>query len=74
MPRQRSRSPSYRLHKASGQAVVTLNGRGHCLGRWNTKTSRQEYDPLVGEWLANARRSPSVANDLTISELINSYR
>ncbi len=27
MPRLTHKVPSYRLHKASGQAVVTLNGR-----------------------------------------------
>jgi hypothetical protein len=28
-----TRIPSYREHKPSGQAVVTLNGRDHYLGR-----------------------------------------
>ena len=28
------RTPSYRLHKPSGQAVVTLDGRDHYLGPW----------------------------------------
>ena len=33
MPNARkSTIPSYRLHKPSGQAVVTLNGRDHYLG------------------------------------------
>lgn len=32
MTHQRERIPSYRLHKASGQAVVTLDGRDHYLG------------------------------------------
>jgi hypothetical protein len=30
------RVPSYRRHKPTGQAVVTLNGKDHYLGRWNT--------------------------------------
>ncbi len=31
-----SRVPSYRRHKPSGQAVVTLNGKDIYLGKWNT--------------------------------------
>ena len=46
-----SRVPSYRRHRPSGQAAVTLNGRDIYLGTWNTKASRAEYDRRVGEWL-----------------------
>lgn len=52
MPR---RIPSYRLHRPSGQAVVTLNGRDCYLGRHGTPESRLEYDRLVCEWLAVGR-------------------
>jgi hypothetical protein len=31
-----SRIPSYRLHKPSGQAVVTINGKDIYLGRFNS--------------------------------------
>ena len=48
------RVPKYRRHKPTGQAVVTLNGKDHYLGKWNTKASRAEYRRLVGEWLAGA--------------------
>ena len=63
MPRKRDslRLPSYRRHKPSGQAVVTLTGKDYYLGRWNTKASRAEYDRLIGEWLAvlhQRRRTP----------------
>jgi hypothetical protein len=34
------RPPSYRLHKPSGQAVVTLNGKGFYLGAHDTPASR----------------------------------
>jgi hypothetical protein len=54
----RVRTPSYRLHKPSGQAVVTLKGRDFYLGRHGSPESRAEYDRLVGEWLANGRRLP----------------
>jgi integrase len=65
--------PAYRLHKPTGQAVVTLDGRDLYLGRWNSKQSRQEYDRLVGEWIANGRRLSSTANDLTVTELAAAY-
>jgi hypothetical protein len=32
MPRLIHAPPKYRKHKASGQAVVTINGRDHYLG------------------------------------------
>jgi hypothetical protein len=51
MPRT-LRISTYRCHKPTGQAVVTLNGKDHYLGKWNTKTSKAEYNLLIGEWLA----------------------
>lgn len=67
------RVPSYRRHKPTGQAVVTLNGRDIYLGAWNTKQSRAEYDRLIGEWLAAGRCLPKPETDLTIAELALRY-
>jgi hypothetical protein len=57
------RLPSYRRHKPTGQAVVTLTGEDYYLGRWNTGGSRAVYDRLIGAWLVGAtggfRRSNS---------------
>jgi integrase len=64
-----ARVPSYRHHKPTGQAVVTLNGEDIYLGKWNTKTSRAEYDRLIGEWLAGGRQLPKRGGDLTVAEL-----
>lgn len=50
------RTPAYRCHKPSGQAVVTLSGRDIYLGPWRSKASLVEYDRLIGEWLANGRQ------------------
>ena len=69
----RTRSPAYRLHKPSGQAVVTLDGRDFYLGRHGAPESRAEYDRLIAEWLANGRSLPNRKDesaDLTVSELI----
>jgi len=73
MPSQRV--PSYRHHRHSGQAVVTIDGRDYYLGKWNTKTSRCEYERLIGEWLANGRRltADSQKADLRICELVKAY-
>ena len=76
MPKLVNRSPSYRLHKPTGQAVVTFNGRDHYLGKHGTKTSRKAYDRFISEWLANGRRSPKGsggAPDLTVVELLAAY-
>lgn len=52
--------PTYRQHKPSGKGVVTLNGRDFYLGPWNSAESRQEFDRLRAEWLANGRQLPGV--------------
>ena len=57
MPKLR-RTPSYRNHKPSGQAVVTLDGRDYYIGRHGSQASLEEYDRLVGEWQSNGRRPP----------------
>ncbi len=67
------RVPSYRRHKPTGQAVVTLNGRDIYLGKWNTKASRTEYDRLIGEWLAAGRCHPRPEKGLTVAELALAY-
>jgi integrase len=56
MPRLSRAVPSYRKHRASGQAVVTLGCRDFYLGPYGTQVSRNEYDRLVGEWLTQGRQ------------------
>jgi integrase len=67
-----TRTPTYRLHKPSGQAVVTISGRDVYLGSYGTKVSKQIYDRTIAEWLANGRRLGS-SHDKTISEIIVAY-
>ena len=55
------RIPSYRRHKQSGQAVVTLpDGFGRrrdvLLGKYGSPESRQEYLRVLAQWEANGRR------------------
>ena len=48
MPNARHlRVPSYRHHRPSGQAVVTLDGRDFYLGPWNSHASKDNYDRLI---------------------------
>lgn len=44
--------PTYRRHKQSGQAIVTLSGHDILLGTYGTRQSRDKYNALIGEWLA----------------------
>ena len=72
MPKLQARLPKYRRHLHSGQAVVTLNGQDHYLGPHGTEVSKQEYDRLVGEWLAHGRQSDAPFNPqpVTINQII----
>jgi integrase len=78
--RIKSGVPSYRLHKQSGQAVVTLpDGHGGrrdiLLGKHGTAQSKAEYRRVLVEWEANGRQLPAreAAADLTVAELIERY-
>ncbi len=73
MPKLTSRPPKYRKHKASGQAVVTLDGRDYYLGPWQSEASQLEYNRLVAEWMQNGRRLPGTGCDLTVTELAAAY-
>ncbi len=53
MPSTR-KPPSYRLHKASGQAIVTLRGKDFYLGKHGTAASRAAYGRLLAEYSAGA--------------------
>jgi len=72
------RTPKYRLHKGSGQALVQINGERTYLGKYGTEESKELYRKLVAEWLASGQKSSSVASTVpaanwpvSISELID---
>ncbi|OAI41515.1 hypothetical protein AYO40_00340 [Planctomycetaceae bacterium SCGC AG-212-D15] len=78
---RKPRVPSYRKHRQSGQAIVTLTDaitkRRHdvLLGPYETPASKNEYKRVVLEWESNGRRfhvGPA-APDLTIAELVGRY-
>lgn len=66
--------PAYRLHKQSGQAIVTLGGRDFLLGTYHSSSSKAEYNRRIAEWIANGRMLPRAKADLTISELVDAFR
>ncbi len=76
MPRGNStKPPSYRLHKASQQAVVTIASKDHYLGPWQSPQSRLKYERLItqlltGEPTAVVQDDPA---DITIAELCVMY-
>jgi integrase len=75
MPRLSSSVPKYSRHKASGQAVVTIQGRDHYLGPHGSRASKAKYNQLVGEWVAAGRPAmPTPSPDaMTVVEVIQRY-
>jgi integrase len=80
MPRPRNQVPTYRLHKQSGQAIVTISSgstrRDVLLGRYGTPESRTEYQRVLAE--INASGSAAVAirtsgADVTVNEVILAF-
>ena len=70
---RQSRTPSYRLHRPSGLAVVSIGGRDVYLGKHGSPESRAKYDQLIAEWLLGGRQNTHAPrdnpDDLTVSEL-----
>src|SRR5262249_36351438 len=50
MPRKSSKVPAYCRHKASGQAVVQLDGVDYYLGRYGSAESHESYERKIIEW------------------------
>jgi len=74
MPKLIHAVPKYRLHRGSGQAVVTIDSTDRYLGKFGSQSSHQEYDRLISEWLARRRQSlPDAPDSLTINELAVRY-
>ena len=80
MPDQATiRIPKYRLHRPTGLGVVRLNGHDFYLGLHRTSESRQKYERVIAEWLANGRLLPArraeaaPTNGLVMCELMLGY-
>ena len=76
MPPPRSRVPSYRLHKPTGQAVVTVRDsaggrRDVYLGAYNSETSRTEYARLIAAGPEKyATPTPPPPANTTVAEVL----
>ncbi|MFK7768790.1 MAG: tyrosine-type recombinase/integrase [Mariniblastus sp.] len=70
--------PKYRLHKSTGKAVVTINGKDIYLGKYDTQESHQKYKQLIADhWAApGTAPKPTVPDDVdnvTVSRLAVEY-
>jgi hypothetical protein len=70
-PASRSTSPipQYRLHKARGLGVVTLNRKDYYLGPYDAPESREAYNRLIAQWLSNGRQVLPTTTAATVEEL-----
>ena len=80
MPKLITRPPKYARHKASGQAVVKINGKVRYLGPWNSVESKVRYQEAISAWAAEQDSRPSATvsiklpeSDAVISELLAAY-
>lgn len=82
MPRKAGKVPAYCHHKASGQAVVRVDGQDRYLGPYGSDDSYQKYERLIAEWRGN-RQTENVKRqrtavhrkfDLTVSQVLYHYR
>ena len=65
------RCPKYRLHKATGKAVVTFNGTDFYLGEHNSADSHLLYQDLCRQYLTSGGNTPVRAERpvVTVSQL-----
>ena len=76
--KHRTRVPKYRLHKASGRAVVTFREHGDIyLGKHGTEVSKAEYRRLIAEYLSGSPLTPrsqeATREDYTVSKMGEDY-
>ena len=65
-----AKTPKLRIHKATGQAYVVLNGRAIYFGNPRTCDPQVQYHRVIAEWLANGRQPQAPPNEITINELV----
>lgn len=68
-----SKVPGYRLHKASGRAIVKLSGKVHYLGKHGSHESKSAYARLIARWSAGEFDRPA-RDEITIVELVAAFR
>lgn len=71
MPSKIKSTPSYLLHRGTGQARVRIDGRDHYLGRFGSPESRDRYKDLISDWLL--KRDDLCGCSLTVDDLALLY-
>lgn len=67
---RKSRVPSLRFHKASGQMFVVLSGRAIYCGKPDDPTTEQRYHQAIAEWLAAGKQLSADPDTITVKELL----
>lgn len=70
-----SNLPKYRRQKSKpyDRAFVELNGQRIYLGRWDSPKSKEQYERLMADWLANGRQLSVAADEILINELLTRF-
>jgi integrase len=70
-----TRIPAYRLHKTSGRAVVTINGREIYLGKHGTIESRLKYSEIIARHAGGLPvvEKPAVVASMSVNGLVLAY-
>ena len=69
----RKNLPGYLQHKASGQAIVVIHGKTTYLGKYRSQASREAYERIIGEYIANGKKLPPTrvsGSGISIEELV----
>lgn len=75
MPKLVLTVPKYRLHKTTGRALMTLNGRDVYLGRYGSSESKAEYKRLIAESQVIGCQRPANAGGEgpSVSAVVSAY-
>lgn len=65
------RIPSYRHHKPTGQAVVSIDGKDRYLGKFGSPESHRKYATLISEW---QEKQTTKTENVTVGQLTILYR
>lgn len=65
--------PSFRLHRATGQGFVELDGKRLYLGKHGLPETQEKYHRLVSEWIASGRQLPVAQGAIMVLEIVDRF-
>lgn len=70
-----AKTPSYRLHRASGQGCTKIQGKTYYFGPFSSPASKKKFKQLLAEYLLSDNPSLFGVNpsEMTLAEAINVY-